>query len=63
MTNSLIIMYIVYSLLEHYKDFILGLETTCESKHVMRQYYWEVLVESYSSQDKNGSSEPGCFES
>ena len=39
------------------------MEKMCGSKDVMRLYYWEVLVESCSSQDENGSSEPGCFES
>ena len=38
-----------------------GMEKTCGSKQVMRQYYWEVLIESCSSQDENGSSEPGWF--
>ena len=39
------------------------MEKRCESKDVMRQYYWEVLAESCSSQDENSSSEPSCFES
>ena len=39
------------------------MEKRCGSKDVMRQYYWEVLVERCSSQDENGSSELSCFES
>ena len=49
-----IILYIVYSLLEHKKELYYEMDRTVNQKLVMGSDYWKVLVESCTCQEKNG---------